>query len=971
MLSIGKLSAGQASYYLEQAQGSVTHAGAVSSGVEDYYLSGPEVSGTWEGSGAVVLGLRGTVDAQALDRVLAGEHVATGEPLGRVLAARVPGFDLTFSAPKSVSVLFGVGGSELRGAIRDAHDAAVREALGYMERAAAMTRRGPGGVHAIAGNGLVAAAFRHRTSRAGDPQLHTHVLVANLTLGADGQWSTLDGRRIYAHAKTAGFLYETRLRNLLTRELGVEWGPVRNGIADIDGVPAGVLRAFSRRRADIDAELERRGATSAAAAQVAALQTRRVKDYRVTPEQLQPEWRRRAASLGFSAEQIRGLLGRAMVSELGQALEREIAEALVGADGLTRDRATFTRRAVIQMFSERLPADAGLTIVEIEAAVDRFLASDRAVALAVGERGLSRSDVLWGRDGRVVPLVRGERVYSTPELLQLEQHILQHATSTQNGSIGVARERMVERALSKRPTLSGEQAEMVRRLTLEGDGVAVVVGQAGAGKTFALAAATEAWKASGRVVVGAAVARRAARNLEQSTGIASTSLAALFAELDHRPAGLPRRAVVVIDEASMVSTRQLARLVAHTSRVQAKLVLLGDHRQLPSIEAGGAFRALITRLPVIELRENRRQAERWEREALVLLRDGRGADALREYEARGRVVAGEDADALRQKLVADWWAARDPDRSVMIAHRRVDVRDLNGRARALLRVSGALGRDELTVGPAAFAVGDRVVLRRNDRRLGISNGDRGVVTRVDVTARSIDIALGSQQVRLPADYLDSPTRHGAALQHAYAITGHVAQGLTFRQTFVLASDRISSEWAYSALSRGRESNRLYAISERDRERDEYAPAERAGGGTRDRLATAVERSEAHELASDTGREERLVGELQRAHAELDAASSERDAAAGRHTELEDVAPHPLRRGARRQHQQALTRARDTEERAAARVAACRDRVNAVLAELQRVRRVESRRQEPQRAPRLERPERVLDRAAGAGWEIGR
>ena len=261
MLSIGKLATGQADYYLEQARGSVTRATAVSSGVEDYYLGGPEASGQWVGAGAAALGLRAMINATELDRVLSGQHPATGEALGRVLSSRVPGFDLTFSAPKSVSVLFGVGDDELRAVLRDAHDRAVVDALGYMEREAAVTRRGPGGVQSIAGNGLVAAAFRHRTSRAGDPQLHTHVLVANLTLGADGRWSTLDGRRIYAHAKTAGYLYEARLRSLLTRELGVEWTTVRNGIADIAGVPPPVLRAFSRRRADIEAELERRGTT--------------------------------------------------------------------------------------------------------------------------------------------------------------------------------------------------------------------------------------------------------------------------------------------------------------------------------------------------------------------------------------------------------------------------------------------------------------------------------------------------------------------------------------------------------------------------------------------------------------------------------------------------------------------------------------------------------------------------------------
>jgi len=235
MLSLGKLATGQAGYYLEQAQGSLSRTRSVSSGVEDYYLGGPEAAGEWTGASAAALGLKGEVGGAALDRALAGEHPATGAPLGRVLAARRPGFDLTFSAPKSVSVLFGIGDDRLRAVLQEAHDRAVWDALGYLEREAAVTRRGPAGVHGIAGNGFVAAGFRHRTSRAGDPQLHTHVLVANLTLGADGQWSTLDGRRIYAHAKTAGFLYEARLRTLLTRELGIEWTPVRNGLADVAG----------------------------------------------------------------------------------------------------------------------------------------------------------------------------------------------------------------------------------------------------------------------------------------------------------------------------------------------------------------------------------------------------------------------------------------------------------------------------------------------------------------------------------------------------------------------------------------------------------------------------------------------------------------------------------------------------------------------------------------------------------------
>src|SRR3954471_8358855 len=358
MLSIGKLAVGQADYYLEQAHGAVTRAGSVRSGVEDYYLGGLEAPGAWIGSGTRPLGLQGKVDADRLDRVLAGEHPVSGEPLGRVVRQRVPGFDLTFSAPKSVSVLFGVGDDELRGVIRDAHDQAVAEGLGYLEREAVATRRGAGGMNVIRGHGLIGAAFRHRTSRAGDPQLHTHVLVANLVLGADGRWGTLDGRRIYAHAKTAGYLYEHRLRALLTHELGFEWEPLRNGIADVAGVSPAVRRAFSRRRVEIEAEMARRGATSAGAAQVAALATRRTKDYRVTPERLAPEWRKRAAALGLDAAAVRATVGRSGARGVGDDELAAVLDRLRGPDGLTKERSTFTRREVLQTLANELPAGA-------------------------------------------------------------------------------------------------------------------------------------------------------------------------------------------------------------------------------------------------------------------------------------------------------------------------------------------------------------------------------------------------------------------------------------------------------------------------------------------------------------------------------------------------------------------------------------------------------------------------------------
>jgi conjugative relaxase-like TrwC/TraI family protein len=838
MVSIGKLAGGQGDYYLEQAKGRVDRVSSVSSGVEDYYFHGSDPDGVWVGRGAAAVGANGSARAAEFRRLLDGCHPATGEPLGRLAAKRVPGFDLTFSAPKSVSVLYGVSDPALRVVIRRAHEIAVRDALGYLEREAAVARRGPGGIVSVRGRGFVGAAFRHRASRAGDPQLHTHMVIANLVQAQDGRWSALDGRRIYAHAKTTGYLYETRLRAELTRELGLEWTPVRNGIADVTGVPAIVLRAFSRRRAQIEAELERTGQRGPRAAQAATLQTRRRKEHKVTPERLDREWRKRAAALGLTGDAIRSLVGRRLLRECDvEALFEELA----GEHGLTAERSTFTRRDVIQAPCERLPDGAEVAVVERLA--DRFLASPAAIVLAVGAPTAARDALLQRDDGRLVRALPDERRYTTAGLLRIETYLLTRARQGQQADAGIARAPALDRALAARPTLSDEQSEMVRRLTRDGDRVAIAVGPAGTGKTFALDATREAWELSGTPVVGAAVAWRAARALEEGAGIPGTSVAALLARLE--TSRLPRGTVLVVDEAGMIGTRQMFRLHEAVWRAQGKLVLVGDDRQLPEIEAGGAFRALRTRLPAIELRENRRQVAPWERDALAMLRDGDGHAALQRYTAHGRVRTG-DGDAVREQLVQDWWRGGGPDGSVMLAYRRDDVADLNRRARQLLAAAGALAGPELEFGERRFAVGDRVLLRRNDRRLEVANGDRGTVTAVDTKRHSLTVRLRGRDVVLPRAYVEQ----GGSLHHGYAMTGHAAQGLTVDRTYVLATQEAGREWLYMALSRGRHDNRLYGAAPALHERAEFAPAEKPRDAATV-LELAVERSRAQRMAIDS------------------------------------------------------------------------------------------------------------------------
>ena len=429
MLSIGKLATGQADYYLEQAAGRIDRATSVASGVEDYYLEGPEPDGVWIGAGAARLGAAGRVPRDAFRHVLEGRHPHTGEPLGRHAAARVPGSTSRSRRPKSVSVLFGIGDE-----CAATHDPELRTRRRSGTRSATSSARPPSRgagrrvASAFAGMGSSPRRSGIAASRAGDPQLHTHVVVANLVQADDGRWSALDARRLYAHAKTAGYLYEARLRAELTRELGVEWTPVRNGIADIAGVPRDVLQAFSRRRAQIEAELARRGQSGPRAAQAATLETRRRKDHAVDPGDARravARARRRARTSRASTRA--SLLGRAAPT-LDADLLRDVHRELAGRDGLTRTRSSFTRRDVLQAWCERLPAGAPVDVALLERLADHFLASEDAVVpRGRASRPASRDEVLQRHDGRMVRALPDERRYSTDALLRAEERLVRRA----------------------------------------------------------------------------------------------------------------------------------------------------------------------------------------------------------------------------------------------------------------------------------------------------------------------------------------------------------------------------------------------------------------------------------------------------------------------------------------------------------------------------------------------------------------
>jgi hypothetical protein len=305
--------------------------------------------------------------------------------------------------------------------------------------------------------------------------------------------------------------------------------------------------------------------------------------------------------------------------------------------------------------------------------------------------------------------------------------------------------------------------------------------------------------------------------------------------------------VVVVDEAGMAETRILAPLLALVEEAEGKAILVGDPAQLPAVAAGGLFAAIVEREGAIELHDNHRQPEELERQALAAVRSGVGREYLAYAERNERLVVADDPVETKARLLADWWQAakHDLEGSVMVALRRSDVAELNAAARTLMRAEGRLGKERLEVAGVEFAAGDRVVCRRNSIALGVRNGTRGTIEALDAEAGALAVATDrGDEVLLPRPYLEA-----GHVQHAYALTGHAAQGLTVERAFVLGPGRGRlREWGYVALSRAREQTRLYTTAPIAEAESHFHELDDRDALTR--LAQALEESGAEHLASE-------------------------------------------------------------------------------------------------------------------------
>jgi conjugative relaxase-like TrwC/TraI family protein len=721
---------------------------------------------------------------------------------GKRVNERVQSFDHCFSSPKSVSLL-AAGGDQLRRQVAEARVEALQAGIGYLERHGIGVRRDHNGTdrHHVH-TGVLAVAFEHRQSRAGDPQFHTHVLVQNAAQGPDGRWTALDSDRLYAHLMAADHLYLAAERAALTERLGVRWGPVdeRSGAAEIVGLDdRGLIERFSKRSEEIDHWLAEQGLSGIKASSAAAVATRQPKDHAESEQSIYQWWAAELAEQGVGERQLAevcsGGRGRpASRTELDAALD-----ALAGPDGLTGQASTFTRTDVVDALAKRLPVapSAQDALNQVEAAADRFL-EERTVRVA--------------RDRRL-----GVERFSTPELLALERQLVDGATRRAGERCAVVRPDLVRQVLDRHSTIGQDQAAMVRDLTQGGDGVAVVVGRAGSGKTWALEVAREAFELDGHQVYGTAPTGIATVGLADEGFTDARTVDRLLLDLAHARAELDERSVLVVDEAAMVATRKLASLLAYAERAGAKVVLVGDDRQFAPIAAGGGFRALRLRLGASELTVNRRQVEAWEQRAIDDVRAGRIERAIAAYAEHDRIRAFEARDDRDRALVSDWWQAHEAgEQPVVYAHRRAQVDQLNQVCQRLRAEHGQLGPERLTVADRSFAVGDLVVLGANaPDRLGVVNGTTAVVIGLDVRGRAMTVRTLEDDpprvVRLPGWYVDAQVRPGQSrrVDLAYARTDMRSQGRTERRALLALDGAEDMQGGYVQLSRSTDRTDLY------------------------------------------------------------------------------------------------------------------------------------------------------------------
>jgi conjugative relaxase-like TrwC/TraI family protein len=741
---------------------------------------------------------------------------------------------------KSVSSLWAVAGPQLAALIECAHQAAVGDALRFLEQHALFTREGPQGIRQVNVRGLIAAAFTHRDSRAGDPDLHTHVAVANKVETASGRWLSIDGRVLFKATVAVSETYNTALEHHLRDRLGVRFvdrtdiDPGRRAVREIVGVDPALNQRWSTRRVlikdrqgELAASFQRdhgRPPTPVEAlqlAQQATLETREAKHEPRSLAEQRTAWHTQAAETLGGPQAVRAMITNALhpASAPSPHVDAEWVAVTAGRvlAAVEEHRSTW-QSWHIRAEAQRHVRAAEIAIDKVDQLVELIVAEalqTRSISLARPDDSISEPSVLSRVDGSSVYTVAGSDLFTSARILAAEQRLVATAGRTDGRVVDAD---TVELALLESAAngvnLDAGQTALVRSMCTSGARLQLAIAPAGAGKTTAMRTLVQAWSDTGGQVVGLAPSAATAAQLRDATGAPAETLAKLTWSIDHDE--LPgwadrigRSTLVIIDEAGMADTLILDTAVKFIVQRGGSVRLVGDDQQLAAIGAGGVLRDIEASNGAVRLTELHRFVDPAEAAATLALRDGR-LEALGFYLDRQRVQVGDPTTTLEAVFNA-WQNNRSHGLdAIMLAPTRELVSGLNQRAQDHRLASKTPGRQvDLADGNAA-SVGDLIITRSNDRRLRITatdwvkNGDRWTILNLTRTGGlRVRHLRSGRTVTLPRHYVRTATELG------YAATVHAAQGVTADTMHGVVTGGESRQQLYTMLTRGRVANHVY------------------------------------------------------------------------------------------------------------------------------------------------------------------
>ena len=732
---------------------------------DGYYARLDVADNRWGGSLKEQLGLPDNVKKEEFD-LLIKENKARA------------GIDLCFSAPKSVSVAMCLD-DKTRADMIDAHNIAVEKAMKEIESREIGTRITKDGVttHVKTGN-MVYAKFNHYVSRNSDPQLHSHNVILNYTMH-NGKMYAIDNPDLYKNQMLYGQIYRNELaKNLLEKGYEIERTDLAKGFFELKGIEAQTLEKFSSRRQEIEAQLKEWGVNTPAAAERAALSTRAAKEHRNLNE-LTQSWRETIHEIG-------GVKIEKADHAITRTDEQKAQEIEEGIKRIATQEYAFSDKTL-----KRAVLAAGVASGLTEAEYDKYVKEHPEQIINIGKR---------------LDQANGPDYYTTRANMEQEARIMEIAQNGRGAMPGMTPERADElvRQFDAKGTLdkdSGQQGAAVRQMLASNDRVFALQGLAGTGKTYALDYARQAWEAEGYVVKGGAFQGRAASGLEADSGIGSSTLHKLLNQMEKEagnqsaPKSLdgpdeiknswdlrglkpgPQREVWVIDEAGMVNNALISQVMEAAEKRDAKLILVGDDKQLPPIGAGNAFADLVQldRIDYCLINEIRRQKEQSEREIVKEIVQGDINKAIEQI----KIVEIPKKSARMKAMVGEYMGAEREKTIILTADNKARTH-LNNAIRAELKKEGAL-QEGRTFGVMSkenrkmereFAPGDKIIFLKNDTRAGVENGTLGTIEAM--TDRRMTVVIDQKT----GETVTIDTAKYKHIDHAYAITNHKAQGIS-------------------------------------------------------------------------------------------------------------------------------------------------------------------------------------------------